>query len=132
MFYKKYLILIFLSFFYYLPLLSAQNRELPAQVFTPKTPFLTKIIETKDLSTKIFMSKSTEIIPTTGPVYQGVIQELIKAHDTVYILLERTGVVFVMNPAVDTSKNYSFHRIDQTININYLSLIHISEPTRPY
>jgi hypothetical protein len=119
MFYKKYLFFTILSFIYFLPILQAQNRELPAQVFTPKTPFLTKIIENKALSTKIFMSKSTEIIPTTGPVYQGVMQELIKAHDTVYILLERTGVVFVMDPAVDTSKNYSFHRIDQTININY-------------
>jgi len=119
MFYKKYLFFSILSFLYFLPILQAQNKELPAQVFTPKTPFLTKIIETKDLSTKIFMSKSTEIIPTAGPMYEGVLQELIKAHDTVYILLERTGVVYLLDPVVDTSKNYSFHRIDQTININY-------------
>ena len=119
MLYKKYLFFSILSFLYFLPILQAQNRELPAQVFTPKTPFLTKIIETKDLSTKIFMSKTTEIVPTAGPVYEGVLQELIKAHDTVYILLERTGVVYVLDPVLDTSKNYSFHRIDKTININY-------------
>jgi len=119
MFYKKYLFFTFLSFIYFLPILQAQNRELPAQVFTPKTPFLTKIIGTKDLNTKIFMSKSTELVTTAGSVYDGALQELIKAHDTVYILLERTGVVYALDPVVDSSKNYSFHRIDQTININY-------------
>ena len=48
MFYKKYLFFTILSFIYFLPILQAQNRELPAQVFTPKTPFLTKIIENKN------------------------------------------------------------------------------------
>jgi len=119
MFYKKYLFFSILSFLYFLPMLKAQDRVLPAQVFTPKTPFLTKIIETKALSTKIFLSKTTEIFPALGPVYQGTLQELIKSHDTVYILLENTGVVYLLDPVVDTSKNYSFHRIDKTININY-------------
>ena len=119
MFYKKIIFFTVYSILNFLPLLNAQNRSLPDQFFAPKTPFLAKIIGTKDLNTKIFMSKSTELVTTAGSVYDGTLQELIKAHDTVYILLERTGVVYALDPVVDSSKNYSFHRIDKTININY-------------
>ena len=119
MFYKKIIFFTVYSILNFLPLLNAQNRSLPDQFFAPKTPFLAKIIGTKDLNTKIFLSKSTELVTTAGSVYDGTLQELIKAHDTVYILLERTGVVYALDPVVDSSKNYSFHRIDKTININY-------------
>ena len=119
MIYKKYLFLSIFSLFTIATVIHGQNTELPNQIFIPKTPFLNKILSLKDLKTKIFLSPSNIIIPTTGTIFSGTVQELIKSNDSVFILVERSGVVYLLDPVLDSNKTYGFHRLDHTININY-------------
>ena len=119
MIYKKYLFLSIFSLFTIATVIHGQNTDLPNQIFIPKTPFLNKILSLKDLKTKIFLSPSNIIIPTTGTIFSGTVQELIKSNDSVFILLERSGVVYLLDPVLDSNKTYGFHRLDHTININY-------------
>lgn len=117
--YKKIIFLIILALFSNHATLDAQTRDLPAQFYTPRNPFLDKIISIKDLKTKISLSNSNFIIPVAGTIFSENGQELLKSNDSLLLLIERTGMVYCLDPVTDTSKNYSFHRLDRTININY-------------
>jgi hypothetical protein len=119
MFYKKIILIIIFALFSKISILEAQNRELPAQFYTSKTPFLTKIITTKDLKVKVTISRDNAIVPAKGTIFFDNSQELIKSNDSVFVLLTRTGIVYLLDPIADTSQSYSFHRLDRTININY-------------
>jgi hypothetical protein len=119
MFYKKNLFLIFFLLFSRVNGVKASTRDLPEQFYTPKTAFLDKILSFRDLKTKIFLSKSNYIIPAEGTIFSDNGQELLKTNDSLFVLIERTGVVYFLEQVVDTSKNYIFHRLDHTININY-------------
>jgi hypothetical protein len=44
-------------------------------------------------------------------------QELIKTKEKLYLLISQTGVIYELEDKADTI--YTFHRIDNTININY-------------
>ena len=119
MLYKNILLFIVLGLFSKISILEAQNRELPAQFYTSKTSFLAKIITAKDLKTKITISRDNAIIPVTGTLFFDNSQELIKSNDSVFLLITRSGIVYLLDPVSDTSQNYSFRRLDHTININY-------------
>jgi hypothetical protein len=119
MFYKKIYLLIIFALFSKISILKGQNRELPDHFYTSKTPFLTKIITTKDLKTKVTISRDNAIVPANGTIFFDNSQELIKSNDSVFVLLTRTGIVYLLDPVADTSQYYSFHRLDHTININY-------------
>lgn len=119
MFYKKYLFLSIFQIFSLASVLYGQTTELPNPVITPQTPFLNKILSFKDLEAKIFLSSSSAIVPTRGTIFNGTVQEIIKSNDSVFLLLERSGVVYLLDPVIDSASTYSFHRLDHTININY-------------
>lgn len=119
MFYKKIILFSVLAIFSNHATLIAQTRDLPAQFYSSRTPFLDKILSIKDLKTKISLSNSNYIIPVAGTIFSENGQELFKSNDSLLILIERTGMVYCLDPVTDTSKNYSFHRLDRTININY-------------
>ena len=133
MFYKKIILFFLLGLISKSEVITAQSRDLPEQFSTPKTPFLSKIIGFKNLKTKIFLSTTNLIVPTTGTIFFDNVQEIIKSNDSVFVLLERTGVVYSLDPVVDSANSYSFHRLDHTININtilkpitfYLRIIYI-------
>jgi len=117
--YKKISLFILLGLFSKISILEAQNRELPAQFYTSKTPFLTKIITNKDLRAKVTISRDNAIVPAKGTIFFDNSQELIKSNDSVFLLVTRSGIVYLLDPVSDTSQYYSFHRLDHTININY-------------
>ena len=119
MFYKKIILFFLLGLISKSEVITAQSKDLPNQFSTPKTPFLSKIIGFKNLKTKIFLSTTNLIVPTAGTIFFDNVQEIIKSNDSVFVLLERTGVVYSLDPVVDSANSYSFHRLDHTININY-------------
>jgi len=119
MFYKNIILFCLLGLISNTQIITAQSRDLPDHFSTPKTPFLSKIVGFKSLKTKIFLSTNNLIVPTTGTIFFDNVQEIIKSNDSVFVLLERTGVVYRLDPVVDSANSYSFHRLDHTININY-------------
>jgi hypothetical protein len=119
MLYKNIILFCLLGLISSNQVLTAQSRDLPDQFSTPKTPFLSKLMVFKNLSTKIFLSATNTIIPTTGTIFSENVQEIIKSNDSVFVLLERTGVVYSLDPFTDSSNTYRFKRLDHTININY-------------
>ena len=119
MFYKKIFFLSFVLFFCTVNGIKASTRELPEQFYTPKTSFLEKILSFKGLKTKLFLSKENYIIPVQGSIFSDNGQEMLKSNDSLFLLIQRTGVVYILDAVVDSGKTYSFHRLDHTININY-------------
>jgi hypothetical protein len=115
--YAKYIIFtIFISLAFILRANAAIN-QLPERFKITNSPFLDKITSIHDLECKVFLSKQNEIIPVDGTIFKMNAQELIKTKEMLYLLISQTGVIYELEDKVDSS--YSFHRIDNTININY-------------
>jgi hypothetical protein len=91
--------------------------QLPEHFKVTGSPFLDKLTSLQDLECKVFLSKQNEIIPVDGTIFKMNGQELIKTKEKLYLLISQTGVIYQLEDKVDSS--YSFHRIDNTININY-------------
>ena len=111
--------IIFTIFIYLAFILSANAAiiQLPERFKITNSPFLDKITSIQDLECKVFLSKQNEIIPVEGTIFIFNGQELIKTKEKLYLLISQTGVIYQLEDRVDSS--YSFHRIDNTININY-------------
>ena len=113
---KSILFTIFISLFFILRA-NASLKELPEHFTITSSPFLDKITSIQDLECKVFLSKQNEIIPVDGTIFKMNGQELIKTKENLYLFISQTGVIYQLEDRVDSS--YSFHRIDNTININY-------------
>lgn len=113
---KSILFTIFLSLVFIIRA-NAAIIQLPEHFKITNSPFLDKITSIQDLECKVFLSKQNEIIPVDGTIFKMNGQELIKTKEKLYLLISQTGVIYQLEDKVDSS--YSFHRIDNTININY-------------
>mgnify|MGYP000984368688 FL=1 len=113
---KSILFSIFLSLVFIIRA-NAAIIQLPEHFKITNSPFLDKITSIQDLECKVFLSKQNEIIPVDGTIFKMNGQELIKTKEKLYLLISQTGVIYQLEDKVDSS--YSFHRIDNTININY-------------
>ena len=113
---KSILFTIFLSLVFIIRA-NAAIIQLPEYFKITNSPFLDKITSIQDLECKVFLSKQNEIIPVDGTIFKMNGQELIKTKEKLYLLISQTGVIYQLEDQVDSS--YSFHRIDNTININY-------------
>ena len=113
---KSILFSIFLSLVFIIRA-NAAIIQLPEHFKITNSPFLDKITSIQDLECKVFLSKQNEIIPVDGTIFKTNGQELIKTKEKLYLLISQTGVIYQLEDKVDSS--YSFHRIDNTININY-------------
>ena len=91
--------------------------QLPEQFTITNNPFLDKITSINDLECKVFLSKQNEMIPIEGTIFKMNGQELIKTKESLYLFISQTGVIYQLEEKVNSS--YTFHRIDNTININY-------------
>jgi len=113
---KSILFTIFISLVFTLRA-NAAIIQLPEHFKVTGSPFLDKLTSLQDLECKVFLSKQNEIIPVDGTIFKMNGQELIKTKEKLYLLISQTGVIYQLEDKVDSS--YSFHRIDNTININY-------------
>ena len=113
---KSIIFTIFLSLVFMLGA-NATIIQLPEHFKVTGSPFLDKITSIQDLECKVFLSKQNEIIPVDGTIFKMNGQELIKTKEKLYLFISQTGVIYQLEDKVDSS--YSFHRIDNTININY-------------
>jgi hypothetical protein len=111
--------IIFTIFIYFLIVLRANAAllELPEKFKLTSSPFLDKITSINDLECKVFLSKQNELIPIEGTIFKMNGQELIKTKESLYLFISQTGVIYQLEEKVNSS--YTFHRIDNTININY-------------
>ena len=113
---KSVLFTIFISIAFILRA-NAAIIQLPEHFKVTGSPFLDKITSLQDLECKVFLSKQNEIIPVDGTIFKMNGQELIKTKEKLYLLISQTGVIYQLEDKVDSS--FTFHRIDNTININY-------------
>ncbi len=97
--------------------LKAHERGLDSVYYVKINPFLSKLIELKDLNTSIIHSNETKMIPTGGTLFAPNQQELLKDEGNIYIHIEQTGFLYKMTSWADSIATFS--RIDNTININY-------------
>ena len=113
---KSIIFTIFISIAFILSA-NATLSELPEHFKVSGNPFLDKIVNLKDLECKVFISKPNRIIPTGETIFKMNGQELIKTKENLYLFISQTGVIYQLEDMADS--NYTFHRIDATININY-------------
>ncbi len=83
----------------------------------PNSPLLTKLINSKDLNTTIFLSNEAGIIPFKGTFLSANGQKIIKNGDQIFVLIQQTGFVYKLSTY--DSSTCLFKRIDHTINLNY-------------
>ena len=115
--YNKIVYSIILLFFVGFSQVQAQERDLDSVYNVKITPFLSKLIELKDLNATILQSDETKMIPTEGTLYSPNHQDLILEDGNLYINIEQTGFLFKLTSWADSIA--TFRRIDNTININY-------------
>lgn len=115
--YKKITGFLLFLFFIGFSQVKANERGLDSVYYIKMNPFLTKLIELKDLSASISLNEVIKIIPTEGTLFAPNGQILIKDYNNIYINIEQTGFVFKLVGQLDS--NAIFRRIDNTININY-------------
>jgi hypothetical protein len=87
-------------------------------VYTVKiNPYLSKILELKDLNMTMYQSREARLIPTQGTIFDANGQQIIKEGDNLYISILQTGFLFQLISIQDSLA--LFKRIDHTINLNY-------------
>lgn len=83
----------------------------------PKTPFLSQLMDLKELNVSINLSDATRQIPVQNGVIDGNAQQLIKQGNDIYVFIEQTGFVYKLT-SYDTA-NLVYKRMDKTVNLNY-------------
>jgi hypothetical protein len=114
---KKSIFSTFCLFFICIAQINAQSRDLDSVYLIKTTPYLSKIIEFKDLSTIMVQSEEARLIPTKGTIYYSDKQQIIKEKDKIYVSILNSGIIFQFFGIQDSF--YIFKRLDNTININY-------------
>jgi hypothetical protein len=115
--YAKSIIFTIFIFIAFIFRVNAAINPLPEQFIITNNPFLDKLTSLQDLECKVFLSKQNEMIPVDETIFKVNWQQLIKTKDKLYLFISQTGVIYQLKERSDTS--YTFHRIDNTININY-------------
>lgn len=110
-------ILVVIAFFLSFPSFKSLAQGPDSVYFVPKSPFITQLLEFKDLNTTINLSEQTKQIPVKDNVIEGNAEVLIKKGNDIYVFIEQTGFVYKL-AGIDSVKCV-YKRIDKTVNLNY-------------